>query len=121
MRKKFKSIDEVLNAEISARRSSAGVPGLDRVLKSTRLEDRLYSDLRKDDTDMDKIEAECAPKLSTFPALSRDIYQSFYSLSVRHNDENELSDTAKQFNRSILDNVMNGEEYPTIKSVCEGR
>ena len=48
-------------------------------------------------------------------------YQSFYSLGVRRNDETELSDIAKRFNSHILDSVMCGDEYPTIKSVCEGR
>jgi uncharacterized protein with von Willebrand factor type A (vWA) domain len=70
---------------------------------------------------MDKLETECTAKLPSFPALSRDIYQSFYSLSVRRNEESGLSDTAKQFNSHMLDSVMNSNEYKAIKSVCEGR
>ncbi len=116
----FKSIEDVLGSALAARRVKPA-PATDRVLKSTRLEDKIYSGLRAGDANMDEIEDICSPKLSTFPALSRDVYQGFYSLSVRRNDESELSDTAKQFNSHILDSVMNGDDYPTIKSVCEGR
>ena len=116
----FKSIEDVLGSALAARRVKPA-PATDRVLKSTRLEDKIYSGLRAGDATMDEIEGICSPKLSTFPALSRDVYQGFYSLSVRRNDESELSDTAKQFNSHILDSVMNGDDYPTIKSVCEGR
>ena len=121
MRKMFRSIDEVLRFGSVTLPMGSGARGTDRILKSTRLEDKLYAELREGDEGMDGIEAQCGLKLSTFPALSRDIYQSFYSLSVRRNDESELSDTAKQFNSNILDSVMGGDEYPTIKSVCEGR
>ena len=121
MKKMFRSIDDVLNSTFLSSLANHGAPGIDRILKSTRLEDKIYSDLRIDDNDMDRIEVDCSKKLSSFPALSRDVYQSFYSLNVRRNDENELSDIAKQFNSHILNNVMNSEDYPTIKSVCEGR
>jgi uncharacterized protein with von Willebrand factor type A (vWA) domain len=121
MKKQFRSIDDVLGSGIVSTLGAAKAPGMDRVLKSTGLEDKIYADLRRDDADMDRIEAESAAKLSTFPALSRDVYQSFYSLGVRRNEESDLSDTARQFNSHILDGIMTGEEYPTIKSVCEGR
>ena len=121
MRRIFRTIDEVISSGILSNRSTSKSDALDRILKSTRLEDKIHAEIRKGDKTMDKIEAGCTAKLPTFPALSRDIYQSFYSLNVRRNDENSLSDTAKQFNGYILDRVMNGESYPTIKSVCEGR
>ena len=121
MRKTFRTIEDVLNSDITIKCKSPKKQGIDRILKSTRLEDKLYSEQRKGDANMDAVEAGCSVKLQTFPSLARDIYQSFYSLNIRHNDEDELSDTTKQFNRHILDDVMTGEDYPTIKSVCEGR
>ncbi len=93
----------------------------DRVLKSTRLEDAIYADLRGGDADMDALEAKAAEKLRSFPSLSRDVYQSFYSLNPRRNDETALTATARKFNAHILDHVVQGEDYPTIKSICEGR
>lgn len=121
MRKTFRSIDEVLTSDFGIALGSVKSSGLNRILKSTRLEDKIYSDLRKYDADMDSVEAQCSPKLSTFPDLSRDVYQSFYSLCVKRNEESELSDTSKRFNSHILGEIMNCEDYPTIKSVCEGR
>ena len=60
-------------------------------------------------------------KLSTFPALSRDIFQAFYALMPRWNDVAALSTLAERFNSKILDHVMEGEDYPTIKNICEGQ
>ena len=93
----------------------------DRVLKSTRLEDSIYGDLRREDAEQDALENACTPKLSTFPALSRDVYQSVYSLNLRKRTEEELSTLSKQFNTRILDTVMESDDYPAIKAVCEGR
>ena len=93
----------------------------DRVLRSTRLEDTIYAELREDDAAMEKVEAEAREKLPTFPALSRDIFQAFYSLMLRRNEETKLSETAKKLNSKILDHVMEGEDYPTLKDICEGR
>jgi len=121
MRKIFRSIDEVLSSGITANLAGIAPARIDRVLKSTRIEDKIYAGLRECDTDMDMVEGECTAKLASFPALSRDIFQSFYSLSVRRNDDGVLSDVAKRFNSHILDRIMNGEEYPAIKSACEGR
>ena len=67
----------------TAQAFSPGTPAGIRVLKSTKLEDAAYRDLRRDDEELDALEKACGEKLSTFPALSRDIYQSFYSLNVR--------------------------------------
>lgn len=89
--------------------------------KSTRLEDMVYQDLRRDDPGLDALESSGREKLSTFPALSRDIYQSFYSLNVRKNEADTLSETAKRFNSPILEEMMRGEDYPAIKAACEGR
>lgn len=123
MRTRFRSIDDVLGSpflqQLPALHPAAG--GRNRVLKSTRIEDSVYQDLRQNDVEMDAMEEECLPKLPTFPDLSRDIYQSFYSLNVRRNPPEELSSIARQFNTHIMDSVMDSGEYPTIKAACEGR
>jgi uncharacterized protein with von Willebrand factor type A (vWA) domain len=114
----FKTIDDVLAAGLAP---PPAAPLTDRVYKSTRLEDMLYGELRGKDGDMDALEAECAPKLSTFPALARDVFQSFYSLSPRKNGESELSGTARLINSRILKDVTDGEDHAALKAVCEGR
>ena len=123
MRTYFRSLADVLASPLAqtARDFRANGTGQDRVLKSTRLEDTVYSELRVDDADLDMVEASCRQKLSTFPALSRDIYQSFYSLNVRKNGAGTLSEKAKCFNLPILDEVMQSDDYPALKAACEGR
>lgn len=122
MRQNYRSIEDVLRspwAELKA--PTAAGEKSDRVLRSTKLEDSIYSDLRTGDTAMDEIESAAGEKLRTFPALSRDVYQAFYSLMPRQREESELSGAAQKFNRRILDRVMQSEDYPTIKNICEGR
>ena len=122
MRTYFRSLTDVMASPLAAaaKTFSRGT-GQSRVFKSTKLEDMVYQDLRRGDTGLDTLESTCGKKLSTFPSLSRDIYQSFYSLNVRRNDAGTLSETAKRFNTPILDEVMRGEDYPAIKAACEGR
>ena len=122
MKKIYRSLEDVLRSPWAKRRPSDWESWkTDRVLRSTRLEDSIYSELRQDDDAMDELETDAREKLSSFSALSRDVFQSFYSLMPRRNDENELSGTAQKFNSRILDHIMNGEDYPSIKSICEGR
>ncbi|MCI8539595.1 MAG: hypothetical protein HFF18_13220 [Oscillospiraceae bacterium] len=122
MRTYFRSLADVMESSLAtAAKLLRPAAGQHRVLKSTRLEDMVYQELRRSDSKWDALEDVCCKKLSTFPALSRDIYQSFYSLNVRKNDADTLSETAKRFNSPILDEVMRGENYPAIKAACEGR
>jgi len=116
---RFRTIGDLLGSELFARTPT--VETTDRVFKSTRLEDKIYGEMRDGDTLMDGIAAQCEPKLSTFGALSRDVFQSVYSLNARRNDEESLSATAKEFNSHILDAVVNGDDYGAMKSICEGR
>ena len=58
---------------------------------------------------------------TAFPALSRDIFQSFYSLFPKRTDTDSLTAEAQKFNAKLLDHVTEDADYPTIKSICEGR
>ena len=46
----------------------------DRVLQSSKLEDCIYHDLSRNDENLEAIQQEAAPKLHSFPALSRDVF-----------------------------------------------
>ena len=98
MRTYFRSLSDVLGSPLAqtAQAFSPRHAGGHRVLKSTKLEDAAYRDLRRDDEELDALEKACGEKLSTFPALSRDIYQSFYSLNVRRQPENAISEQARR-------------------------
>lgn len=124
MLKTYRTIDDVLNAPWSNPKALLEVMQqgtTDHVLRSTKLEDSIYTDLRSGDGAMDYIEQTASKKLKTFSALSRDIYQSFYSLSPRKVAEDELSTIAKKFNVNILSYVTEQDDYPTMKNICEGR
>ena len=112
MRTYFRSLSDVLGSPLAqtAQTFSPRHAGGHRVLKSTKLEDAAYRDLRRGDNELDALEKACGEKLSTFPALSRDIYQSFYSLNVRRQPEDAISEQARRFNAPILNEVMDGEE-----------
>lgn len=120
MLKPYRSINDVLNSPwaVAAPPVEAAT---DRVLRSTKLEDSIYQDLRAGDDGLDQIERDAGKKLRSFPSLSRDIFQTFYSLMPRQNAAETLSAAARKFNAPILDHVTRSEDYPTLKSVCEGR
>lgn len=122
MRTYFRSLSDDAGLSPGTDRADILPPhaGGHRVLKSTKLEDAAYRDLRRGDNELDALEKACGEKLSTFPALSRDIYQSFYSLNVRRQPEDAISEQARRFNAPILNEVMDGEDYPAIKAACEG-
>lgn len=119
MRKPYRTIDDVLNSPWTV--AAPPVKTTDRVLRSTKLEDSIYKDLRAGDGGLDQIEQDAEKKMHSFPALSRDIFQTFYSLMPRKNEAETLSAAAQKFNAPILDHVTQSEDFPTLKSVCEGR
>ena len=123
MKRYFRTIQSVLDSRWGSFQY-AGTPATqktDRVLQSSKLEDCIYRDLSKDDENLEAIQQEAAPKLHSFPALSRDIFQSFYSLFPRRTDTDRLTAEAQKFNAKLLDHVTEDADFPTIKSICEGR
>lgn len=121
MLKPYRTIQDVLVSPWAQQPRLAHVERTDRVLRSTKLENSIYQDLRSEDTAMDAVEQSAGKKLKSFPALSQDAFQSFYSLVPRHNEEGVLSAAARKFNAPILEHITQSEEYPTLKEVCEGR
>ena len=121
MLKPYRTIQDVLASpwiQIKPQKDSAKS---DRVLRSTKLEDRIYHDLRLNDETMDALEIQATEKLPSFSALSQDVFQSFYSLLPRKHEENALSTAARKFNAPLLEHITQSEDYPTLKEICEGR
>ena len=121
MMKKYRTIDAVLNSPLAETAAPIETETTDRVMRSTKLEDSIYSDLRTDDSSLDQVERDAGKKLASFPALSRDVFQSFYSLLPRRFGEESLSVAARKFNVPILDHITQSEDFPALKAVCEGR
>lgn len=86
-RKAFRTIADVLHSPIAELAAFRRKPTqkTDRVMRSSKLEDSIYAELREDDAEMDMTENAAAQKLKSFPALSRDVFQSLYSLAPRKN------------------------------------
>ena len=123
MKKYFRTIQNVMDSRWG-NFQYAGIPTAqktDRVLQSSKLEDCIYRDLSRDDENLEAIQQEATLKLHSFSALSRDIFQSFYSLFPKRTDTDSLTAEAQTFNVKLLDHVIEDADYPTIKSICEGR
>lgn len=96
-------------------------PQKDQVLKSLRVEDETYRQLRKGSTALEEIESAAADRLPVVGNLARDVFQSFYAFSLRHNEGSELSPKVRKFNRYILDRMMQQPDFPAVKADCEGK
>ncbi|MBP5717399.1 MAG: hypothetical protein J6X53_00260, partial [Abditibacteriota bacterium] len=69
MRQAYRTMEDVWTSPWGSLTSGAdAAPKTDRVLRSTKLEDSIYQDLRTDDAAMDALESDAGQKLSTFPA-----------------------------------------------------
>ena len=123
MRTYYRSLSEVLASPIveEARTFHSKEHRQNRVLKSTRLEDMVFQELHEDDEGLTALERVCKEKLQSFPELSRDIYQSVYSFQVRKRGVEEQSTLAQKFNAPIIQEIMDSDDYPTIRAACEGR
>ena len=122
-RKSFRTVADVLHSSLAELAALQRKPAqkTDRVMRASKLEDNIYAELREDDTEMDMTENAAAQRLRSFPALSRDVFQSLYSLAPRRNDADMLTAAAQRFNAPILDHVAQQDDYPTLKNICEGR
>ena len=118
MKQYFRTVQSVLDSRWG-NFQYAGMPTAqktDRVLQSSKLEDCIYRDLSENDESMESIQQEAAPKLHSFPALSRDIFQSFYSLFPKRTDADRLTAEAQKFNanRSMIETLDLGWELLKI-------
>ena len=77
MLKPYQTIEDVLASPWARQPQAERMERTDRVLRSTKLENNIYHDLRAEDTAMDEIERSAGEKLRSFPALSQDVFQSF--------------------------------------------
>ena len=121
MLKPYRTIQDVLASPWMQMKPQKDSAKSDRVLHSTKLEDRIYRDFRLNGETMDALEIQATEKLPSFSALSQDVFQSFYSLLPRKHDENALSTAARKFNAPLLEHITQSEDYPTLKEICEGR
>jgi len=112
----FRNIEDILVGNFAM-----PAPKTDRVLKSTRIEQAIFDDLSADAEELAEFSAEGVKKLHSFGSLVNDVFQSVYGLRPRYNDEGEMSALSREFNKSILAELLTDENYAAVKSVCEGK
>ncbi len=118
--KQFVNIEEVIASTMLADIVKQK-PKTDRVLKSTRIEDTIFEDLREDVPLLDEYEKKGSRTLRNFESLVKDVFQSVYSLSPKYNDEGELSALSREFNKNIVEHLMADDNFKAVKTVCEGK
>lgn len=117
----FRTVEQVLQHQWDIPEMGKKHELTDQILHSTKLENAIYGDLREGDELLEEVETQAQGKLRSFPALSQDVFQSFYALSPRRNEADTLSAMARKFNANILDHVTAQDDFPTLKDICEGR
>ena len=70
MKKIYRTIDDVLRSPWAQAAPPSVDEHTDRVLRSSRLEDSIYRDLRDGDESLEQIEQAAGEKLCSFPDLS---------------------------------------------------
>ncbi len=92
-----------------------------QTLYSRRIEDEIYREVRKDrDSMLSEWEKQAQGKLPGIGDLSRDVFQSLFSMNVKEKPEEQLSPMAKKFHRPILRQLMQSPVYPALRAICEG-
>ena len=94
----------------------------DRIFRSLRIEDAIYEQAREPMEDIfSKIESEIKGELPVIQSLTRDVFQSFYSLNPRRTPDEELSPYARKISSNLIDKLQHTDDYAVIKSICEGK
>ena len=92
-----------------------------QTLYSRRIEDEIYREVREGrDGMLSEWEKQAQGKLPGIGDLSRDVFQSLFSMNVKEKPEDVLSPMAKKFHRPILRQLMRSPVYPAIRAICEG-
>ena len=117
----IKSIEEILSGEFQNMIAVDRKPKTHRVLKSTKIEQAIYDDLTADAEELQGYGNEGEKKLASFKSLVNDVFQSIYGLRPRFESEDDMSDLSKTFNKGILSELMDDDNYAAIKQVCEGK
>ena len=117
---RFETIEQLLSCDSSFFKTDQDTK-TDRVLKSTKIEQVIYDDLRAGSEELIHSEEVGGKKLKSFDSLVNDVFQSIYGITPKFVDEAQLSALSRQFNKNILDSLMSDDDYSAIKSICEGK
>ena len=122
MRDIFRSMSDFDSSDFFRDLPKNAPPKSDRVFRSLRIEDAIYADARKSMEDVFcGMEQSAGEKLPCISDLTRDVFQSFYSLNPRRVADEELSPYARKISRNLIEKLQGTDDYDVIKSICEGK
>lgn len=118
----IRSISDILGLGISSKAKENEPIKDDKVIKHNRLENMIYKDKRSEiEGELEEIEAAGEERLKSIKSLSQDMFNSLYNISPELKEEEELSTMAKEFNKTIVEKMMQTDEYPVLKQLTEGK
>lgn len=118
----IKSIADILGLGIGSKSKDNEPIKDDKVIKHNRLENMVYKDKRKEiEAEFKEIEEAGEERLKSIKSLSQDMFNSLYNISPELREETELSTMAKEFNKTIVEKILQTDEYPVLKQLTEGK
>ena len=110
----FGEADNWLNSHLLTNRN----PITDRLFKSTRLTDLIYSGLSFEDVYYNTENLK-------FPVnaekISQDMFSALFSPVIRKNDNESLFRRERIFNKPLMDRVLRDDRFDNLKSLCEDK
>ncbi len=101
----------------------------DTTINHTRMEQLIYNDKKKKidelyngtDYTISEIEEKASEKLSSFKALTQDVFNLLYKINPSDREEETLSSNAQKFNKHIIQKVRENPDYGALKLITEGK
>ncbi|NBI07632.1 hypothetical protein [Senegalia massiliensis] len=121
------NIDEILS-NYPENIDSNKIKKFDTTINHTRMENLIYKEKKKSldemyrgiDYTISDIEEKASEKLSSFKFLSQDIFNMFYKVNISDRKKEDLSTNAKKFNKQIIQNIKENQDYGALKMLTEG-
>lgn len=121
MRDSFIDFDKLMKSALFRDHLTTMFGKDNQTLYSRKIEDEIYREVREGrDSMLSELEKQAQGKLPSIGDLSRDVFQSLFSMNVKEKPEEQLSPMAKKFHRPILRQLMQSPAYPALRAVCEG-
>jgi len=121
MRDQFINWDEILQTDKIKWPNSYPSVLTDRSIKTTKLEDMIFSELLSDRPDIQAMTEQNTNTIPLFKGLLQDVFAAIFSLSLRYNNPETVSGRAAAKNRQVLDELIKCPEFGELKSICEGQ
>lgn len=118
----IRSISDILGLGLGTKAKENVTVKDDKVIKHNRLENLVYKDKRREvESEFEELEATGEERLKSIKSLSQDMFNSLYNISPELKEEAELSTMAREFNKTIVEKMMQTDEYPVLKQLTEGK